>query len=64
MSDETREPDFDQPTVDRIHDFLVEREIESTLADGHTFVVQLPGEKRLKTACHLTVNKELSLIHI
>ena len=58
MSYENREPDFDQPTVDRIHDFLVEREIESTLADGHTFVAQLPGEKRLKTACHLTVNKE------
>ena len=54
-----RRPDeADAPTVERIHDFLVERDIESTLADGNTFVVQLPGEKRLKTACHLTVNRE------
>ena len=54
-----RRPDAaDAPTVERIRDFLVERDIESTLADGNTFVVQLPGEKRLKTACHLTVNRE------
>ncbi|MGX1858455.1 YbjN domain-containing protein [Dietzia sp. NPDC055340] len=54
-----RGPDeADAPTVERIRDFLVERDIESTLADGNTFVVQLPGEKRLKTACHLTVNRE------
>lgn len=54
-----RRPDeADAPTVQRIRDFLVERDIESTLADGNTFVVQLPGEKRLKTACHLTVNRE------
>lgn len=46
------------PTVDLIRNFLVTREIESTLAGGRTFVVQLPGEKRLKTACHLTVNRE------
>ena len=46
------------PTVERIRNFLVDRDIESTLADGHTFVVQLPGEKRLKTACHLTVARE------
>ena len=50
--------DVDAPTVERIRNFLVEREIESTLADGRTFVVILPGEKRLKTACHLTVNRE------
>ena len=50
--------DVDAPTVERIRDFLVERDIESTLAEGRTFVVQLPGEKRLKTACHLTVNRE------
>ena len=49
---------IDAPTVQRIRDFLVERDIESTLADGNTFVVQLPGEKRLKTACHLTVARE------
>ncbi len=48
----------DAPTIERIRAFLVDREIESTLADGHTFVVQLPGEKRLKTACHLTVARE------
>ena len=58
MTDQTGDRDVDQPTVERIRDFLVEREIESTLADGRTFVVQLPGEKRLKTACHLTVNRE------
>ncbi len=46
------------PTVELILQFLREREIESTLVDGRTFVVQLPGEKRLKTACHLTVNRE------
>lgn len=50
--------EVDAPTVERIRDFLVDRDIESTLADGRTFVVQLPGEKRLKTACHLTVAKE------
>lgn len=50
--------EVDAPTVERIRAFLVERDIESTLADGHTFVVQLPGEKRLKTACHLTVARE------
>lgn len=58
----TRRPrgrdEVDAPTVERIRDFLVDRDIESTLADGRTFVVQLPGEKRLKTACHLTVAKE------
>lgn len=48
----------DAPTVALIRDFLVEREIESSLVDGRTFVVQLPGEKRLKTACHLTVARE------
>ena len=48
----------DAPTIERIRAFLVDREIESTLADGRTFVVQLPGEKRLKTACHLTVARE------
>lgn len=53
-----RADESDAPTVERIREFLVERDIESTLADGHTFVVQLPGEKRLKTACHLTVNRE------
>lgn len=46
------------PTVELIRDFLVDREIESTIADGSTFVVQLPGEKRLKTACHLSVARE------
>lgn len=50
--------EVDAPTVERIRAFLVERDIESTLADGRTFVVQLPGEKRLKTACHLTVARE------
>ena len=50
--------EIDAPTVERIRDFLVDRDIEPTLADGRTFVVQLPGEKRLKTACHLTVAKE------
>lgn len=50
--------DVDGPTLELIRDFLVERDIESTLADGRVFVVQLPGEKRLKTACHLTVNRE------
>lgn len=50
--------EVDAPTVERIRDFLVDRDIESTLADGRTFVVQLQGEKRLKTACHLTVAKE------
>lgn len=58
MTDETRNDPADGPTVDRITAFLRTREIESTLADGRTFVVQLPGEKRLKTACHLTVNRE------
>ena len=53
-----RVDEVDAPTVERIRNFLVERDIESTLADGHTFVVQLPGEKRLKTACHLTVARE------
>ena len=53
-----RADEIDAPAVERIRDFLVERDIESTLADGRTFVVQLPGEKRLKTACHLTVNRE------
>ena len=46
------------PSVEAIRTFLVDREIESTLVDGRTFVVILPGEKRLKTACHLTVNRE------
>ncbi|NLD84641.1 MAG: YbjN domain-containing protein [Actinomycetales bacterium] len=46
------------PSVETIRRFLVDREIESTLVDGRTFVVILPGEKRLKTACHLTVNRE------
>lgn len=46
------------PSVELILKFLQEREIESRLVDGRTFVVQLPGEKRLKTACHLTVNRE------
>ncbi|EYT61714.1 hypothetical protein H483_0112865 [Dietzia sp. UCD-THP] len=50
--------DVDGPTLELIRNFLVERDIESTLADGRVFVVQLPGEKRLKTACHLTVNRE------
>ncbi|GAA1051617.1 YbjN domain-containing protein [Dietzia natronolimnaea] len=50
--------DVDRPTLELIRNFLVERDIESTLADGRVFVVQLPGEKRLKTACHLTVNRE------
>lgn len=50
--------DVDRPTLELIRHFLVERDIESTLADGRVFVVQLPGEKRLKTACHLTVNRE------
>lgn len=54
----SRDDEVDAPTVERIRAFLVERDIESTLADGHTFVVQLPGEKRLKTACHLTVQRE------
>lgn len=58
MTDETRHDDVDRPTIERITEFLQTREIESTLADDRTFVVQLPGEKRLKTACHLTVNKE------
>ena len=50
--------DAHAPTVELIRDFLVTREIESTLAGERTFVVQLPGEKRLKTACHLTVNRQ------
>lgn len=50
--------DVDAATVERIRTFLVEREIESSLVDGSTFVVQLPGEKRLKTACHLGVATE------
>ena len=50
--------DADTATIERIRDFLVDREIESSLVDRRTFVVQLPGEKRLKTACHLTVNRE------
>ena len=50
--------DVHGPTVELITEFLQSREIESTLAGGRTFVVQLPGEKRLKTACHLTVNRE------
>ncbi|PTM90381.1 YbjN domain-containing protein [Dietzia psychralcaliphila] len=58
MTDETRDADVDGPTLERIREFLVSRDIESTLADGRVFVVQLPGEKRLKTACHLTVNRE------
>lgn len=41
--------------VERIEAFLVDREIESHLLDGKTFVVNLPGEKRLKTAVHLHV---------
>ena len=53
-----RADEIDAPTVERIRAFLVDRDIESTLADGHTFVVQLPGENRLKTACHLTVARE------
>ncbi|MEH6820734.1 MAG: YbjN domain-containing protein [Dietzia psychralcaliphila] len=58
MTDETRDADVDGPTLELIREFLVSRDIESTLADGRVFVVQLPGEKRLKTACHLTVNRE------
>ncbi|MFN3340651.1 MAG: YbjN domain-containing protein [Dietzia sp.] len=58
MTDETRDNDVDGPTLELIRQFLVSRDIESTLADGRVFVVQLPGEKRLKTACHLTVNRE------
>lgn len=50
--------EVDAATVETIRNFLVERDIESTLADGHTFVVQLPGEKRLKTALHLRVQRE------
>ena len=53
-----RADEIDAPTVERIRAFLVDRDIESTLADGHTFVVQLPGENRLKTACHLSVARE------
>ena len=40
MTDETRNDPADGPTVDRITAFLRTREIESTLADGRTFVVQ------------------------
>lgn len=46
------------PSVEVIREFLQTREIESSLVGGRTFVVMLPGEKRLKTACHLTVNRE------
>lgn len=45
----------DQQVLDTIEAFLVEREIESELLDGRTFVVSLPGTKRLKTAVHLDV---------
>nr|WP_231887186.1 YbjN domain-containing protein [Dietzia timorensis] len=41
-----------------IEAFLVDREIESHLLDGRTFVVNLPGEKRLKTAVHLHVRQD------
>lgn len=41
-----------------IEAFLVDREIESHLLDGRTFVVNLPGEKRLKTAVHLHVRDD------
>lgn len=41
-----------------IEEFLVDREIESHLLDGRTFVVNLPGEKRLKTAVHLHVRAD------
>ena len=62
MADEGTAPanpsEVDDATVQRIRTFLVDRDIESTLVDGHTFVVQLPGEKRLKTACHLMVGRE------
>lgn len=58
-SDDIRVPDdVDAETVEKIRTFLVDREIESSLVDSSTFVVQLPGEKRLKTACHLGVAKE------
>lgn len=41
-----------------IEAFLIDREIESHLLDGRTFVVNLPGEKRLKTAVHLHVRQD------
>lgn len=47
------EPDAD--ILSTIEKFLVDREIESHLLDGRTFVVTLPGTKRLKTAVHLDV---------
>ncbi|HEV7192797.1 MAG TPA: YbjN domain-containing protein [Jatrophihabitantaceae bacterium] len=42
-------------TADVIAAALGEQELEFERVDENTFVVALPGEKRLKTACWLTV---------
>jgi hypothetical protein len=41
--------------VDTIQGALVEQELEWQRLDARTFAVALPGEKRLKTSCLLTV---------
>jgi hypothetical protein len=44
-------------TADLIDTALRERELEYTRGDEHHFVVELPGERKLKTSCLLTVGE-------
>ncbi|NMN97975.1 YbjN domain-containing protein [Nocardiaceae bacterium YC2-7] len=44
--------------VDTIDSALVERELEYTRTRDDQFVVELPGEKKLKTTCLLTVGRD------
>ncbi|MGK8485596.1 YbjN domain-containing protein [Nocardia asiatica] len=46
-----------QATAQLIDDTLRDREIEYTRPDAETFVVVLPGERKLKTTVMLTVGK-------
>lgn len=59
MSESSPKQGTPNPEVlETIESFLVDRQIESQLLDGRTFVVNLPGEKRLKTAVHLHVGAD------
>lgn len=42
-------------TADLIEAVLRERELDYTRRDERTFIVELPGERKLKTSCLLTV---------
>ena len=47
-----------KPIVETIDSALIERELEFTRTRDDQFVVELPGEKKLKTTCLLTIGRE------